>query len=66
MKYRNLAGALCSAFLVLWYQPTAAQTPISPSATPQVLSLGVVGPLTPSSKAFGIAHLQGITLAVAE
>jgi ABC-type branched-subunit amino acid transport system substrate-binding protein len=30
------------------------------------MSIAVVGPLTPSSKAFGTAHLQGVTLAVEE
>ena len=44
---------------------SSAQTP-SVAGAQLVITLGVVGPLTPSSKAFGIAHLQGITLAVDE
>lgn len=42
---------------------SAAQTS-DPNKT--TITVAVVGPLTPSSKAFGIAHLQGITLAADE
>jgi len=67
----NIGGAAsCLALMLLygvpWGEFAAAQTPSPPVSTPQILSLAVVGPLTPSSKAFGIAHLQGISLAVDE
>ena len=41
-----------------------AQTSDEPVTSAQGLAIAVVGPLTPSSKAFGIPHLQSITLAV--
>jgi ABC-type branched-subunit amino acid transport system substrate-binding protein len=44
----------------------AENVPPIGSAGPNTLELAVLGPLTPSSKAFGTPHLQGITLAVDE
>jgi ABC-type branched-subunit amino acid transport system substrate-binding protein len=41
-----------------------AKTADEQSTNPAPLAVAVVGPLTPSSKAFGIPHLQSTTLAI--
>ncbi len=62
--------ALCrlvSIFVYLTvFEPSSlqAQSDLGSSNNRPVLSLAVVGALTPSSKSFGIAQLQGVTLAV--
>jgi ABC-type branched-subunit amino acid transport system substrate-binding protein len=47
---------------IIWPEAARAEAPnfMNP------IKVAVVGPLTPSSKAFGISHLQGITLAADE
>jgi len=67
--YRGSIGASYAyLFLILnvviFNNPAIAQGGAPTAATPRIITIAVVGPLTPSSRAFGIPHLQSITLAV--
>src|SRR5262249_45299774 len=68
MKFPNSVAVLC--FTNLFWGALCAQSTVvkgeTASSAQHRVNIAVVGPLTPSSKAFGIAHLQGITLAVDE